>query len=189
MRERTHAVGGAPDDVGFLKGLVADLVRRGISDPTRIYLAGSSNGSFMTLRMICADAGMFAAVGLLAGGMPELVGANCRPAKPIPVMMINGTADQIVPYSGGMVQPGNAFNAWPTEGLVEFFRRLDGCSAAAQQSVLPNAGPNRVEVTRWTDCAGAPVVFYRIVGAGHDAPWAVNVGELLLGFFRENAGG
>ena len=67
-------IGGVRDDVGFLKFLVADLVRRGVSDPKRIYLAGFSNGGFMTLRMICTNSGLFAAVGLLASGMPEGLG-------------------------------------------------------------------------------------------------------------------
>ena len=118
--QKNEQVGGVPDDAGFLKLLVADLVRRGLSDPKRIYLAGVSNGAFMSMRMICTDAGLFAAVGVLVGGMPERLGADCRPPKPIAALMINGTADQIIPYDGGMVQPGSAFAAWPTERLVAF---------------------------------------------------------------------
>jgi uncharacterized caspase-like protein/predicted esterase len=82
--EGSREVGGIPDDVGFLKALVADLVRRGISDPKRIYLAGLSNGGFMTLRMICADAPLMAAAAVLVSGMLDLVGADCHPAKPVP---------------------------------------------------------------------------------------------------------
>jgi polyhydroxybutyrate depolymerase len=184
--ERTRASGGAPDDVGFLKGLVADLVGRGISDPKRIYLAGGSNGSFMTLRMICADASMFAAVGLLVGGMPDMLGDECRPAKPIPVMMLNGTTDISVPYAGGPVQPGGIFSAWPTERLVAFLRKLNGCAEKQEQSLLPNTGATKIEVVHWTNCADAPVVFYRVIGGDHSAPWNsnVNVGALLLDFFR-----
>ena len=55
--------GGLPDDVSFLKSLVADLVRRGVSDPKRIYLSGLSLGGVMALRMACVDAGSFAAIG------------------------------------------------------------------------------------------------------------------------------
>jgi polyhydroxybutyrate depolymerase len=187
--ERSRAIGGAPDDAGFLKGLVADLVRRGISDPNRIYLAGSSNGSFMTLRMICADAGMFAAAGLLVSGMPDVLGDECRPAKPIPVMMFNGTADMTVPYGGGPVLPGGSFSAWPTERLVAFFRRLNGCTERQEQSLLPNVGSRKIEVARWTSCAGGPVVLYRVIGGDHGAPWNsnVNVSALLLDFFHDKA--
>ena len=76
--------GGLPDDVGFLKILVADLVRRGLSDPKRIYISGLSLGGVMALRMACVDAGSFAAIGLLISAMSELTGANCQPAKPLP---------------------------------------------------------------------------------------------------------
>jgi polyhydroxybutyrate depolymerase len=119
--------------------------------------------------------------------MPDVLGAECRPQKPIAVLMINGTADQIVPYAGGMVQPGNAFNAWSAERLVGFFRELNGCAATAEQSVLPNTTRNQVEIARWTRCASAPVAFYRVVGSGHGAPRDLDAGQVLLDFFRANA--
>ena len=68
-----------PDDVAFLRMLVADLVQAGISDPKRIYLAGRSLGGSMTLRMACVDAGSFAAIGLLIAAMPGAVGSDCHP--------------------------------------------------------------------------------------------------------------
>jgi polyhydroxybutyrate depolymerase len=69
--------GGAPDDVAFLKALVADFVRRGISHPKQVYLAGTSAGGIMTLRMVCTGDGTFAAIALLAASMPEPTGADC----------------------------------------------------------------------------------------------------------------
>jgi polyhydroxybutyrate depolymerase len=181
-------VGGVPDDVGFLTLLTADLVRRGISDPKRIYLAGYSNGSFMTLRMMCADTGLFAAIGLLASGMPDLLAAECSPKKPTAALMINGTIDNVVPYGGGPVLPGAAFTAWPAERLVEFFRTLNGCAGSAEQSVYPSPARNRIEAARWTGCAGAPLSFYRMIDGDHTTPWQLNAGQALLDFFRDKVG-
>ncbi len=175
--------GGLPDDVAFLKILVADLVRRGVSDPKRIYLSGLSLGGVMALRMACVDAGMFAAIGLLISAMAELTGANCQPAKPLPILMINGTADQMLPYAGGQSVRGDSL--WSTERLVGFFRRLNGCAEAAQQSVLPGAHPQKIEIERSTKCSGGPVILYRIVGGVHDVPPGLNSGQLLLDFFRD----
>jgi polyhydroxybutyrate depolymerase len=187
--ERTRAVGGPPDDVGFLKGLIGDLVRHGISDPNRIYVVGASNGSFMALRMMCAEAGMLAAAGLVVAGMPDVVGDECRPAKPIPVMLLNGTADTVVPYAGGPVQPGALFSAWSTDRLVSFLRRLNGCAEKQERSQLPNTGGNTIEALRWTGCTGGPVVLYRMIGGDHAAPWTgnVNVAALLVDFFHGKA--
>lgn len=78
----SKSIGGVPDDAGFLKSLIDDLVRRGVSDPQRIYLVGESNGSLMALRMLCTDARLFAGVALLAPAMPEVLGADCHPSPP-----------------------------------------------------------------------------------------------------------
>jgi polyhydroxybutyrate depolymerase len=139
--------------------------------------------------MVCEDAKMFATVGLLVGGMPEALGDGCRPTKPLPVMMLNGTADASVPYAGGLVQPFGLFSAWPTERLVAFFRNLNGCSESHDASVLPDAVPKKVEVTRWPNCAGGPVLQYRVIGGDHGALWNnnVDVGRSLANFFRSNS--
>ena len=109
---------------------------------------------------------------LLISAMAELTGANCQPAKPLPILMINGTADQLLPYAGGLSVRGDSL--WSAERLVGFFRRLNGCAEAAQQSVLPGGHPQKIEVERSTKCSGGPVILYRIVGGGHNVPPGLN---------------
>jgi polyhydroxybutyrate depolymerase len=185
--ENSREVGGVPDDVGFLKAIVADLVRRGISDPKRIYLVGFSNGGFLALRMICADASLMAAAALLDTGMLDLVGADCRPAKPVPVLMVSGTSDRTIPYAGGPVQPSVAgLTVWSAERLTGFLRERNGCTESADLSDLPDAGRNRVVLFRWTHCSGAPVQSYRVMGGDHGSAWVLNnLGQVLLDFFRD----
>ena len=175
--------GGMPDDVGFLKALVADLVRRGVSDPKRIYISDLSLGGVMALRMACVDAGTFAAIGLLIAAMSEETGAGCQPAKPLPLLAINGTADPALPYAGGLSVRGDSL--WSVERLVGFFRRLNGCTEAPQSSVLPGAHPQRIEIERSTKCSGGHVVLYRIVGGVHSVPAGLNAGQVLMDFFRD----
>jgi len=180
---RSQQAGGLPDDVGFIQLLIADLVRRGISDPKRIYLAGSSNGGFMTLRMYCLNAEMFAAIGLLISGMPESTAAECDSPKPIPVLMIKGTADPTVPYDGGLVD--NHLPVWPTQRLVEFLRQHNGCTESAVRLALPSQDSHQIEVELSSKCSDGPVVLYRIIGGGHALP--PNAGRLLLDFFRDKS--
>ena len=117
---------GVPDDVAFLRTLVDDLVQKGISDPKRIYLAGRSLGGIMVLRLTCVDAERFAAVAVLTSAMPDLIGSNCQPARPTPVLIVNGTEDRVLPYKGMHTARDNIF--WSTERMVAFFRRLNGCT-------------------------------------------------------------
>ena len=182
--EDWRASGGPPDDVSFVSAIIGDLIRRGVADPKRVHLLGSSNGSFMALRLICDESGRFASVALLVSGMPEALGADCRPAQAIPVLMINGTADVVVPYAGGPVQPGGLVKTWPAERLAEFLRRNNGCTGSGQDFTLPERAGHKSHITRWTDCSGAPFTFHRVLGAGHDAPWTLDIGPLLMDFFR-----
>jgi poly(3-hydroxybutyrate) depolymerase len=185
--------GGVPDDVAFLKALVSDLVRRGISDPKRVYLAGVSAGGVMTLRMVCLGDGIFAAIALMAASMPDATGADCRLPAPLPVLMIHGTADNVMPYGGGFGQLPDGkgrgvYSVWPVERVVGFFRQHNGCAAPAEKSVLPGSNLHKVEVERSSKCSGGRVAYYRIVGGGHNIrPQIPTASQLFLDFFRDSA--
>ncbi len=175
--------GGLPDDVAFLKALVSDLVRDGMSDPRRIYLAGRSLGGAMVLRLACVDAENFAAIGLLISAMPNVTGSDCQPHKPVPVLMINGTDDRVLPFRGERTAQGDIL--WSTERLVAFFNGLNGCAKSAQQSAPAGLPMQNVVIEHSTGCVGGPVVLYRIVGGGHDIPAALKASQTLLDFFRD----
>jgi len=180
-----RASGGVPDDLSFLRGLADRLVRDGITDPRRIYLAGRSLGGAMVLRLACADAERFAAIGLLTTAMPDVVGAECRPSRPIPVIVVNATKDRVLPYRGE--RHGGLEVLWSTERLVAFFRRLNRCGDGEQRTIPPDRQTPEVVVDRWGECPGGPVVLHSIVGADHQLPGELNTARTLLDFFAGQA--
>jgi polyhydroxybutyrate depolymerase len=182
--------GGVPDDIGFLKSLVAELIKRKIADPAQVYISGLSNGGFMALTMICAEAPLFAAAQLVVTSMIEQTGEDCHPAKPLPVVMLHGTADTSVPYGGGPVpamdpkQP-SPFSVWSVDRLISFFRRLNRCEGVPERSLLPGQNPQRVDIERSINCAGGPVLAYIVEGGTHQStPRTVSSGRLFLDFIR-----
>ena len=183
--ENSRPVGGVTDDAAFLKALVADLVGRQIADPRRIYLAGQTNGSLMALRMFCADSSSFAAMAFLGVGMPDVLGADCHPPRPLPILMFKGTADEIFAYTGGTVQAQTQtpYQAWSNDRLVNFLGQVDGVSDPPQTSVLPRKVPNRVEIDQWTKCSGAPLTVYRVIDGKNALPVDLNAGQIVLDFF------
>ncbi len=177
--------GGLPDDVSFIRQIVVDLIRRGISDPKRVYISGLSLGGVMALRMVCLDTGTYAAAGLLIAAMSEVAGAECRPNKPIPLLSINGSADTALPYAGGLSQRGDPL--WSAARLNDFFRKLNGCAGAPEQLVFPGAHPYKIEIEHSKRCTGGIVVHYRVIGGGHDVPPSMNAGQLLLNYFQSTS--
>jgi polyhydroxybutyrate depolymerase len=163
------------DDVGFMRALVKSLIDEKIADPKRIYVTGASNGGMMSLRLICEAAELFAAAAPIIANLPSDIAGGCKPSRAVPVLVINGTADPLVPYKGGGVGfAGRRGNVISTDATMARLRRFNGCSDAAKTERLPDidfSDGSTVTVNSWTDCtSGAPVVLYRVDGGGHRIP-------------------
>jgi polyhydroxybutyrate depolymerase len=161
------------DDVAFLRALVAHLVRTGVSDPQRVYVTGFSNGGMMALRLVCQAPEMFAAAASIAAPMPSELAGACKPGRPTPTLLMNGTADPLVPFGGGDVAFGGG-RVLSTEETVSFLRKVNGCADSVKLDRLPDVDRNdgsRVVLASYTNCSSAaPVILYRIEGGGHRIP-------------------
>jgi polyhydroxybutyrate depolymerase len=169
----------------FIQGLIAEIVHVGFSDPRRIYIAGYSNGGMLALRLMCEAPALIAAAAIVAASMPREMAQSCK-ARPTPILVMNGTADQIVPYRGGALALGNG-EVLSTDEMLRFFHVLNHCTESMRLSQLPDIDRDDgsyVTVASWTNCVtGAPVMLYRI-GGGHRIPgyrkeWPI--ADLMLG--------
>jgi polyhydroxybutyrate depolymerase len=161
------------DDVGFIAALVGKLVADFGIDRGRVFATGMSAGAFMTNRLACERADLFAAVAPVAGTL----GANvaCNPSRPVAVMEIHGTADPIVPYDGGtMTGRGGVSNILAAPAMVERWRQVDGCQDVPMEDVLSDTGDGtQTHRSMSSRCSGGTaVVFMRIDGGGHTWPGA-----------------
>jgi polyhydroxybutyrate depolymerase len=179
LRPLTKRAGRAPpagtDDVGFIVALIEKFVSDGVADPKRIYITGLSNGGAMTMTMICARAELFAAAASVIFNLTDDMAQACHPAKQVPMLMINGTADPLIPYEGGrgssrFARPG----FWSTMKTFDFWRRVNGCDAQQTDvAELEHRDPSDpTSVTRMSArCPGGrDVVLYRVNKGGHRMP-------------------
>jgi polyhydroxybutyrate depolymerase len=165
----------AADDAAFVRALVAELIQHGVADPARAYVTGPSNGGMMTLRLVCEAAELFAAAAPIIASLPAELAETCKPARAVPVLIMNGTADPLVPYAGGEVgrftRGGSVLS---TDATLALLRKFNGCAGAPEEQTLADLDPDDgsdVTIEQWTHCtSGAPVVLYRIDGAGHRIP-------------------
>jgi polyhydroxybutyrate depolymerase len=172
-----------PDDVAFRRSLIIRLIEEKIGLPTRVYIAGISKGGTMSFTMVCKAGDLIRGIGTVIANMP--VGIEpCNP-PPMPIVMINGTTDPLMPYDGGKVGwvgGGGAF--WSVKQTVDLFTHRNGCTASTERPLSrddDHDGPRVVEVT-WKDCSsGHPVMLYRIDGGGHQIPGMPSVLPFFLG--------
>ncbi|WXC98020.1 PHB depolymerase family esterase [Bradyrhizobium sp. 27S5] len=163
------------DDVAFIAQLIAKLVGDGTADPKRIYVTGISNGGAMAMTLACERADLFAAAASVVMNLTDESAGACRPVRPVPVLLMNGTVDPLIPYQGGR---GTSYFAvdgfWSTERTLQFWRRTNGCeNKDAATTDLPDRNPSDQSTVTRIDSAcpqGRDVVLYRVNGGGHRMP-------------------
>jgi polyhydroxybutyrate depolymerase len=165
------------DDVGFIVRLVEKYVADGSADPKRIYVTGVSNGGAMTMTLVCARADLFAAAASVIINLSDDSAGACHPSRPMPMLMMNGTIDPLIPYAGGKGTSRFAVHGfWPAMKTLAFWRKLNGCETGdgAVTDLEDRDHEDQSTVTRIESrCPPAhDVVLYRVNGGGHRMPGA-----------------
>ena len=151
---------GKPDDVAYLRRVIAATVTATCADPHRVGVTGVSNGAGMSAKLACDAADLIAAAAPVAGGYGSL--PACHPSRPVPILEVHGVVDQVVPYNG---KGAAAYGAVST--FLAQWQRLDSCTGAVRSSTWR---PNVLQL-RWASCAGGTIVEHvRISDADHGWP-------------------
>ncbi|MFJ9371641.1 alpha/beta hydrolase family esterase [Nocardia sp. NPDC101769] len=184
------------DDVAFLRAVAEHCADRFGTCGSDVLVAGISNGAFMAHRMALEAADLVTAFLSIAGGLPAAL-TDVRPTHAVSALLINGTADRIVPIGGG-----HSRRRGPNDELLgrtlsltesaQHWAELDRCAGEAVVEQTPaGPGPADLAVTRHTASAGVGgtrVAAWSIDGMGHTWPGtpAPAFMESLLGKTPQN---
>lgn len=151
---------GKPDDVAYLREVIAGALRATCGSPARVGVTGVSNGGGMAARLGCDASDLVSAIAPVAGGYGAL--PACRPVRPVPVLEIHGLDDEVVPYNGK-----GAGRVGAVDAFLRQWGRLDSCRS---RWTVRRVAPKVVEL-RWSRCAGGSVVAHdRVSDQEHGWP-------------------
>jgi polyhydroxybutyrate depolymerase len=119
------------DDFGLALAMVEKFKSEGCIDGKRVYAAGFSNGGGLSHYLACKSADVFAATSPAAFDLIQEV--ECKPSRPISVVIFRGTSDAIVPYAGGASTPPTPYPLEPihflgAQGTFKKWAEVDGCT-------------------------------------------------------------
>ncbi len=174
------------NDEQFLMNLLDDIGQDVAIDRQRVYVTGLSNGGFMTQRLACTMQNHFAAFASVAATAPYGIEQFCEGAGAVPVLMMNGRDDRIVPWEGITRQTSagrSVYFAAPVEQTVRFWQSHNSCGDDYLFETLPQVDEaTTTNVYRARNCPDdAPVILYEIEGGGHVWPGIRPVESELLG--------
>jgi polyhydroxybutyrate depolymerase len=173
-----NRVSSGADDVGFLGELVERARDAYGLTRDQVFVAGGSNGAQMTHAFAFHHAERVGAVATSSGSLPEapLPGpCTTGPSRPLPILMVHGTADAPMPWGGGCVadlggacQRGRVLSAEATRDRWLAINGLTG--VAPTEAVIEVSSDDAGPAHRWDYAGPAPIQWWRLDGAGHTTP-------------------
>jgi polyhydroxybutyrate depolymerase len=158
------------DDIAFFNQMLDQLETKVSVDASRVYAAGLSEGGFMSLRLGCALADRIAAIAAVGAAMPKTM--ICLPSRPVPLVMINGTSDPVVPYGGG-TEHNLSLATVSVEDSAKAWAKIDRCEEKPEKTKVSahDKGGMETKVDTYNGCQqNAQVVLYSVKGAGNTWP-------------------
>ncbi len=173
------------DDVGFIASVIDAIDAEVPVDRARVYVTGASNGGMMSNRLAIELSDRIAAAAPVIAQIPAPIASRSRPTRPVPVLIINGTQDTLIPWEGGepTVLGKKLGRILSTEETVAYWTSQNGCTGRPTVEWLPDRVPDDgTRVCRESYAGAAPVVLYRIEGGGHTWPGGVQyLPEMFIG--------
>lgn len=167
-----EAMRSVNDDVDFTSKVIDQVFTEYAVDPSRVYTTGFSMGSLMAFQAACELPDRIAAVAGVSNPMGSTQIANCNPGRPVPSLLIHGTADPQVPFEGiGPIASAPA--------TISFWANQNNCSLDSSVTELADVvttDNSTVTLIEYMDCdAGTEVMFYRINNGGHAWPGGISL--------------
>lgn len=158
------------DDLGFLNLLIDKIYTDYDIDLARVYSTGMSNGGFMSYRLACELSNRVAAIASVTGNATFEQLDNCTPSRPVPIMQIHGTEDDIVAFNGTPLFTPSI------PDLVDFWVTFNNCDTTATITDIDNISTtdnSTAQILQYDNGdEDTEVLFYVVDGATHTWPGA-----------------
>ena len=177
------------DDFKFIQEILNDVSQTTSVDHRRIYVVGFSNGGMLTHQLAIRMGNQLTAVAVVSGA---LFGNETVAKSPVPILMIHGEKDSVVPFHGGMSPTRFVAKAQhqPFQSVayaVNYWKGLNQCQGSAFIEKTAYA-----TIEKNLNCK-ADVLLYDVTQGQHAWPSADRADEgfdatqVIWDFFKQHA--
>ena len=153
------------DDVGFISHLINKISEFYSVDRERVYVAGFSNGGYLSFELACKLSTEIAAFASVAGHMFIDTYNDCLPTHPTPFLSINGTEDNYDGIAEYYLPIENSNNYW-----VEY-NETDLIPEVIYLEDQNTSDGSTVEYYSWKNGTnGVEIDHYKVIGGDHSWP-------------------
>ena len=130
---------GEVDDAGFIAALIESLIVDYGLNPDNVFVTGFSNGAFMAQRMATDYPDLLRAVSAGSGSIGTTE-HSLQPKDPVPILLMHGEQDKIVPFEGGVGASDPDFTWLPFDDTQRTWTEANGDKAITEIQLYPENG-------------------------------------------------
>ena len=159
-------------------------------DDSKVFSVGTSGGGHMSYKLALTEPKRFRAIAAIIANLPDDDNMDCTEAKkPLPVLIINGTADPLNKYEGGMMQSGTFImgNVRSTDRTFHYWANLAGYHGEPMMTKLDDTDPSdgkNIERYTYKEKGHPEVTLLKVINGKHDYPNDIDVHVEAWNFFK-----
>lgn len=159
-------------------------------DDKRVFAVGTSGGGHMCYKLGLTEPTRFRAIAAIIANLPDDDNMDCTEAKkPLPVLIVNGTADPLNKYEGGMMQSGTFImgNVRSTDRTFHYWASLAGYYGTPMMTKLDDTDPSdgkTIERYTYKEKGLPEVTLLKVLNGKHDYPNDIDVHIEAWTFFK-----
>ena len=179
------------DEDAFFAAMIDYFKKQYQIEEKKVFVVGTSGGGHMAYKLALTMPERFRAITAIIANLPDTNNLDCPEKRvALPVLIINGTADNINPYNGGEVILGPQMNLGfvrSTDRTFHYWASLAGYTGEPRKQLLPDTDPadgKTVEEYTYRQKGKPEVTLLKVINGKHDYPNDVNVYLAALAFFK-----
>jgi polyhydroxybutyrate depolymerase len=178
------------NEEAFFSGMIDYFASKYNTSKDKVFAVGTSGGGHMCYKLAMTMPKKIRAITAIIANLPDTDNFDCVDLKiAVPVMIVNGTADPLNKYEGGMMQSGSFImgNVRSTDRTFHYWSGLAGYRGDPVKAELPNKDPNdgkTIERYTYKENGKPEVTLLKVIGGKHDYPNDIDVHVEAWEFFK-----
>lgn len=174
----------------FFGQMISYFEQKYAIDPQKVFAVGTSGGGHMAYKLALTMPEKLRAITALIANLPDTNNMDCTEKRlAIPVMIVNGTADRINPYTGGEVITGaiSLGLVRSTDRTFKYWSELAGYEGSPQMEVLPDTDPTdgrTIERYTFKKPNKPEITLLKVLNGEHNYPRDIDVYLEAWAFFK-----
>lgn len=156
----------------------------------KVFAVGTSGGGHMCYKLAMTMPKKIRAITAIIANLPDDDNMDCVDSKmSVPVMIVNGTADPLNKYEGGLMQGGGFTmgTVRSTDRTFHYWSDLAGYRGDPIKTSLPDKDPSdgkTIERYTYKEKGKPEVTLLKVIGGKHDYPNDIDVHVEAWEFFK-----